>query len=136
MRTIAYVPAGTAVPAAGTYTLPILGLRNPTSIIIQAQFVFGSGTLTTSKYFLQTTPDSGVTWRDLACLAFTTASGVKTSVVNAGIVAAAAMVASDGALTDDTIANGYLCSSFRVKNIIANAYTASTYGIYIAYQPD
>ena len=91
----------------------------------QATFAYGSGG-TTCKAFIQTSVDNGATWRDIACLAFTTASAKKTSAVSAFIALAAAVAVSDGALADDTIVNGLIGDLFRAKVVTTGTYAGGT----------
>lgn len=93
-------------------------------LVVQANFVYGTGG-TTAKFWVQTTID-GVIWRDIASFAFTTASATKTSAVNIYTALAAVAGASDGALADDTITNGYLGDAIRVKYTTTGTYATST----------
>lgn len=90
-----------------------------------ANFTYGSGG-TTAKFWLQTSLDRGVTWRDVACFAFTTASAKKTSALSSAIALAAAVAVSDGALADDSILNGLLGDRWRVKYTTTGTYAGGT----------
>jgi hypothetical protein len=114
-----------------TITTAVSGLVGPTIIIpgakyllIMADFVYGSGG-TNAKFWLQTTVD-GTTWRDIASFAFLVASARKISALHVWTASAAALAASDGALADDTIANGVLGGSFRVKYTTTGTYAGGT----------
>ena len=94
-------------------------------LLVEAALVYGAGG-TTVKVWIQTRVAGG-TWRDIMCLAFTTAAATKWSAVVSSTALAAAITASDGALADDTILNGFLGSEFRVKYTTTGTYTGTTH---------
>ena len=55
---------------------PIVDLEGMTAVTIQARLAYGSGG-TTAKVYVATSLDNGLTWVDVACLAFGPAGGVK-----------------------------------------------------------
>lgn len=61
------------------------------------------------------------------CHAFTTSTAKKVSSVKQGIALAAAIVTTDGSITDDTIKDGMFGDRVRVKLISASTvYTGAT----------
>lgn len=118
-----------AVPAAGTFTVDIFtNIKDKEYATIQAVLTYGSGG-TTIKVYLQTSfdvdPSGPVTWRDVAALAFATASANKASAVNMFLAATAATAATDGTLTDDTVVNGFMGARWRIKVVVAGTYVSS-----------
>lgn len=129
-RTALLLPPSTtplAITAAVTNVVSDeLGLpSNVASVEVQANFVYGSGG-TTAKVWLQTSLDGGVTWIDVASLAFTTASGRRGQVVNAYIAAAANITFTDGTLADNTKVDGLLGDRIRVKLTTTGTYAGGT----------
>jgi hypothetical protein len=97
-----------------------------TALVVQSIFDYGSGG-TSCKVYLQTSLDGGATWFDVAQHAFATADATKVSALNANIAPAAqAFTPGDGALADNTVANGALGDRLRVKIVSAGTYAATT----------
>ena len=118
------LPATTITTAVANQvgpTFPTAGLRD---LLVEAALTYGSGG-TTVKVWVQTRVKGG-TWRDVMSLAFTTASAKKWSKVSIGIALAAARTASDAALADDTILDGFLGDEVRVKYTTTGTYADST----------
>lgn len=67
---------GVAAPMAAVAQTPIKNLDGITAVTIEAAFGYGTGGATCSAV-VQTSPDGGTTWRDIARFDFTTASAVK-----------------------------------------------------------
>ena len=111
----------TAVADTTTVAFPTAGL---TDLLVEAKFTYGSGG-TTAKFWIQTR-SSGGTWRDVMSLAFTTASATKWSKVSIATALAAARTASDAALADDTILDGFLGDEVRVKYTSTGTYAGGT----------
>lgn len=115
-----------AVPAAGTYTFDILNstVRVDNYVAIQSNLTYGAGG-TSIRVYLQTTQDDGSTWQDTVNQTFLLASARKTSAVNKYVAAAPSVAASDGALADDSVSNGFVGRKWRVKIVVVGAYTTS-----------
>lgn len=92
---------------------------------IQIKLAYGSGG-TTVKVYVQTSLDQGATWVDVACCAFTTASGTKVINLSGLTAKTTAATPSDGAMTDDTALDGVLGDRFRVKITSTGTYATST----------
>lgn len=114
------------IPAAGTFTTPpnpVLG--HVTYCLLQAKFLYGAGG-TTVKAYVQTSCDGGLTWIDIACFAFALAAATKISKVASTTALTAGTTPVDGALTDNTILDGVLGDSLRVKYIVTGTYTGAS----------
>lgn len=111
----------TAVTGSTGVVAPVDGLRD---LFLEAIFTYGSGG-TTAKFWIQTRTKGG-TWRDVANFAFTTASATKWSKLSIVIALAAARTASDAALADDTILDGFLGDEIRVKYTTTGTYAGGT----------
>ena len=112
---------------AGTYLsdVTVLNIDEEVNLVsVQANFTWGSGG-TTCKAFVQTTLDGGLSWFDIMCFTFTTASAKKISAVKMWTALAAAYTPLDGTLTDDTIKDGVIGDRLRVKMILAGTYVTS-----------
>jgi hypothetical protein len=97
-----------------------------TYLALVAKFDWGSGG-TSAKCYVQTSLDNGATWMDVASFAFTTADGVKRSILTTGVAPAAQAAApTDGTLADDTVVNGVIGSRLRVKVTTTGTYAGST----------
>lgn len=135
MRVIQYIPVATPIPAAATYTHPTFGLRNPIQLgmsVVTTSAAAGTST----KFYLQTSVDFGVTFFDIMSIAFTTGTVTKVGVCNFGITPGTnPITTADGSLSDGTYNQGILGTVFRVKNIVVGSYTG-TYSVSIFYQPD
>lgn len=99
-------------------------IRGAKYILLETQFLYGAGG-TTTKVWLQTRTKNG-TWRDIANHAFTTSAATKWSGVVQTTALAAAIAASDAALADDTILNGFLGDEIRIKYTTTGTYTGAT----------
>ena len=112
--------------AAATYVGPETVVpRDVRSLSVQAKFVRAAGG-TSCKVYLQTSFDGGVTWVDIACLAFLTTTATKISAVRPYIAMAAAYVPTDATLTDDTIKDGLLGDRLRVKYVVVGTYSGAS----------
>lgn len=114
---------GAAVSA--TATTPVTVAPGAKYVIVQARFLYGASGTSTKAYF-QTSLDGGTTWLDVMSFAFTTSAATKISSVSSDIALTAATAPSDGAMTDNTIANGLLGNMFRVKYVTTGTYTGAT----------
>ncbi|RWC29258.1 MAG: hypothetical protein EOS27_16530 [Mesorhizobium sp.] len=92
---------------------------------LQCEFAYGSGG-TTCKVYAQVSLDQGLSWIDVACFAFTTASAVKAVNLSAGTPVAAAITPTDGALPDNTVVDGILGAVMRAKITTTGTYANTT----------
>lgn len=102
-------------------TVPVNGLRD---LLVEAAFVYGSGG-TTAKAWVQTRVKGG-TWRDVMNFAFLIASLTKFQKVSIVTALAANIAASDAALADNTILDGFLGDELRIKYTTTGTYAGST----------
>ena len=111
----------TAVTGVTTVAFPVAGLRD---LLVEAIFTYGSSG-TNAKFWVQTRTAGG-TWRDIMNFAFTTATATKWSKVSIATALAAARTASDAALTDDTILDGFIGAEIRLKYTSTGTYAGGT----------
>ena len=113
------------ITAAGTQTRDwTTDLEGTLSLSFQARFAYGSGG-TTTRVYLQTSFDQGTTAVDIACILFETAGEVK--LINlSGLTPKSQTVPTDGAMSDDTLLDGFLGDRFRVKIISTGTYAGQT----------
>ena len=95
------------------------------ALAVQVNFTYGSGG-TSAKLYVQTSLDKGLTWIDIACVALTTASARRASVVHLMTALAPAITPADGALADNTILNGILGDRVRTKLTTVGTYAGNT----------
>ncbi len=116
----------TTLAAAGTYTGEVSLLPSGAkTLAIQTVFVRAAGG-TTTKVYVQTSLDGGVTWVDIMQQAFATTTATKASAVKTDIAVAAGVTPSDGSMSDNTILDGVLGDRIRVKFIVAGTYTGAS----------
>jgi len=127
-RELVLFPSAAITAAATVTSIPFTMLPGVKHLVVQGNLVYGSGG-TTVKAFIQTTLDGGVTWIDIACLAFATANAVKVSKLSISTALAAAITPTDGTLTDNTILDGLLGDQFRVKVISTGTYVDTTLAV-------
>lgn len=122
-----YSLADTAITTAltGSAQTAIENLEGMLAASIQAKFAYGSGG-TTTKVYVQTTLDDGITWVDVASFAFTTASATKIVNLSGLTPKTTAVTPSDGALADDTCVDGVLGDALRVKLTTTGTYVNTT----------
>jgi hypothetical protein len=108
------VTAGVKVPRGGRVE----------SLSLQAVFTYGSGGTNATAY-VQTSFDGGVTWVDIACFQFTTATATRLYHLTAAAVSAIA-TPTDGSLAANTAVNGLLGDRFRVKLTTTGTYAGGT----------
>lgn len=118
-------PLTIGAAVAATATTPVTILSGMTYLVAQAKFLYGAGG-TTTKAFIQTSLDGGVTWIDIMCFAFTTSAATKVSAVVATTALTAGITPTDGSLTDNTIVSGLLGDRVRVKYVTTGTYTGAT----------
>ena len=116
----------TTIAGNGTTTGDSVRIGNAKSLTVESVFLYGAGG-GTCKVYVQTTLD-GTVWIDVAQHAFTTAAATKVSAVTCYIAPAAqALTPGDAALTDNTIIQGVLGDSVRVKVVSAGTvYSGAT----------
>jgi hypothetical protein len=127
------IPFGTktitaAVTGVTTFTygaVGLTGLGGARYVGFQGILTYGSGG-TTVKAWLQTSFDNGVTWVDIANMAFTTATLTKVGAVSTSIAAAAPATPTDGSLADNTINNGLIGDRLRIKYTTTGTYAGGT----------
>jgi len=95
------------------------------SLGVQLRFTYGSGG-TAARVYIQTSFDQAVTWVDIACVLFTTASAHKLLNLSALTPKTSAVTPTDGAMTDDTALDGFLGDRVRVKLISTGTYAGTT----------
>lgn len=110
-----------AVAGQTGVSFPTEGLRD---LLVEAIFLYGSDG-TTVKAWVQTRVKGG-TWRDIMNFAFTTSAATKWSKTSISIALAAARTASDAALSDDTILDGFLGDEVRIKYTTTGTYAGAT----------
>jgi hypothetical protein len=124
-KNVALLPATVITTAVTGTTGSVFSLdKDAKYLFLEANFVYGSGG-TTAKFWVQTRTSGGV-WRDIANFAFTTGSATKWSTINREIAVTAARTASDAALADDTILDGFLADEIRIKYTTTGTYGGST----------
>lgn len=120
----------TAAESIGVETLAngrlyLDGLGGANYIGFKATFTYVASSATSAKAYVQTSFDGGTTWFDIACFAFTTATLDKVAAVTTQVAATHATPA-DGALADNTVANGLIGGRLRVKFVSVGTYGAGT----------
>lgn len=98
----------------GIAQTPIQHLEGIVAATIEAKLSYGSGG-TSLKAWVQVTLDDGLTWIDVACFAFATASAVRVINLSGLTPVTTAITPSDGSMSDDTVQDGILGSAMRVK---------------------
>ena len=110
---------------------PIQELDGILGVTVLAKFSYGSGG-TSAKAYVQVSPDDGITWIDIACFAFTTASAVKVVNFSGLTPVLAPVLPNDGALADNTFIDGILGSAMRVKLVTTGTYVGSVLSVKIS----
>lgn len=113
-----------AAAVTGVTTTPVPVPFNARGLLVEAEFLYGSGG-TTVKAWVQTRVKGG-TWRDIANFAFTTSAATKWIGIRQDIALAANIAASDAALADNTILDGFLGDELRVKYTTTGTYGGAT----------
>jgi hypothetical protein len=104
---------------------PIVDLDRARGVALRADFSYGSGGISLTAW-IQSTPDGGATWFDVACFAFATAN--KSRVVNLSALTPVTMLATpgDAVLANDTAIDGLLGDQLRVKYTSTGTYAGGT----------
>jgi hypothetical protein len=105
----------------------VLGLVGMRYLIAEAKFVYGSDG-TTATAWVQTSIDGGVTWIDILCFQFTTASASKLFAVTAtpATPLGVSVTPGDAALAANSIVDGVLGDRLRVKYTTTGTYGGTT----------
>lgn len=125
-----YVPVTTGTAITDAVSITTLGdvissgAGGAKYVSATAKLVVGGGG-TTTKVFVQTSLDGGVTFFDIMCFAFTTGTLSKVGAVSSDIVATVTTPAA-GTLSDNTVLNGVIGSQFRVQYVTTGTYTGTT----------
>ena len=90
---------------------------------ISANFNYGSSG-TSLKVMIETTPDQGTTWVEVARLAFTTASAQK--VINLSGLTPKTTPYTPVALSDDACLDGFFGDRWRARILTVGTYAANT----------
>jgi hypothetical protein len=124
---IAAATAGEVITSAsdanGASQAYLSGLGDIAAACLQVNFNYGSGG-TSVKITIETTLDQGVTWIEVARLAFTTTSAEK--LVNLSALTPKVAAYSAVALSDDTAVDGILGDRWRAKKIVLGTYAGNT----------
>lgn len=115
----------------GVAQTPIQNLEGIVAATIEAKFSYGSGG-TSLKAYVQVTLDRGLTWIDVACFAFTTASATKVVNLSGLTPKTTAIAPTDGALADDTCVDGILGSAMRVKLSSVGTYANTVFSLKVS----
>jgi hypothetical protein len=106
------------------------GFEGIQAATIRCQFAYGSGG-TTAKFWVQVSIDGGASFQDVACFAFTTASGTKEFNISGLTPVTTAYTPSDGAMADDTCKDGILGPIWRVKATTTGTYANTNVAIWL-----
>jgi len=88
---------------------------------LQCEFAYGSGG-TSCKVYAQVSLDNGLSWVDVACFAFTTASAVKVVNLSAQTPVTTAVTPAQASLTDNTVVDGILGAVMRAVVVSTGTY--------------
>jgi hypothetical protein len=120
-----WTPKIITAAAAGVTTEVVERLEGIRRITPRVNFVYGSGG-TSFKVYLQTSLDQGVTWRDIMCVALTTASAIREANLTDATAVTTLATPTDGTLTDNTAISGILGDRFRWKYTSTGTYGGNT----------
>lgn len=88
---------------------------------LQCEFAYGSGG-TSCKVYAQVSLDKGLSWIDVACFAFTTASAVKVVNLSALTPIGTAVTPTQAAIADNTVVDGILGAVMRAVLVSTGTY--------------
>ena len=132
------MPALLSVPITAPVTAligPVLEVRGdvrmPEAVLIQGNFVYGSGGLTVDAW-VQTSADGGNTWCDVGQFHFTTLSARSMYNLSALTPGTTAFTPTDGTMAANTSKDGIIGSQWRVKYSSTGTYVGSTLNVHVA----
>jgi hypothetical protein len=114
-----------ATASGQTVGTGVSGFGNPQALTIQARFTYVASAATSVTAWVQTTID-GTNWIDIASFGFTTASSAVVVNVSGTSSITTPTAITDGSLASNTIQQGILGSSYRVKYTSVGTYGAGT----------
>lgn len=115
---------GITTAVTGSIQTAVTGFGKPTAISLQGRFSYGSGGTSVDVY-VQTSID-GTNWADIANFRWTT-SGSAVLVNVSGLTAVTTPTAiTDGAITANTIQQGFLGDRYRCKITSVGTYAGGT----------
>lgn len=120
-----YTAAATITTAGTQTTTAFEDLEGMLALTAEIRMLYGAGG-TTCKAYLQTSLDSGTTWHDIACAAFTTSTATKLFNLSGLTAKTTPATPTDGAMTDDTALDGVLGTQLRLKVVSVGVYSGST----------
>lgn len=123
----------TAAQALAAAPSPLQLVDAPTSLIVQATFIYGSGGASVNA-FLQTSVDGGVTWIDIAQFSFTTASARFVYNLNSQTPVTTEYTPTDGTLGANTSKDGILGPLYQAKFASTGTYVGTTLRIDVSAQ--
>jgi hypothetical protein len=123
MAIIATIPITTAITAQASAPVG-LGTGTAGSLLIQTDFVYGSGG-TTFSVWVQTSLD-GSTWIDVCNMSGTTASKSRVQVVSTRTPITTPYAPLDGTLGADSVHDGVIGVLFRCKTTTTGTYAGGT----------
>lgn len=103
----------------------VQGFGSPTSATIQTTFTYGSGG-TNATVYIQSSIDNGATYFDVAAIRFTTSGGSNVVTVDGKKSVTTPATLTDGALTVNTVQEGFIGSYFRTKLTTTGTYAGGT----------
>jgi hypothetical protein len=115
------ITTAVSATAGDTFEVPA-GFK---TLSLEGVFTYGSSG-TSAKVYVQTTFDGGVTWVDIACFAFTTASASKAANLSCLTPVTTVYTPTDGSLEDNTVKDGLLGTKIRTKYVTTGTYADST----------
>ncbi len=115
----------TTAQSTTTTTADALDLPFHRSLLIQANFTYGSGGTSVDAY-VQTSADGGLTWYDVAQFHFLTTSATKLYNLSNRTAVTAIATPTDGALASNTSVDGILGDRLRVKWSSTGTYAGGT----------
>ncbi|CAN7693437.1 hypothetical protein LJR030_003672 [Rhizobium sp. LjRoot30] len=104
---------------AQTANIKLAGILAAT---LQCEFTYGSGGAS-CKVYAQVSLDNGLTWIDVACFAFTTASAVKVINLSARTPVTVPITPTQASLPDNTFVDGILGATMRAVVVSAGNYS-------------
>lgn len=123
-KTICSLSITTAVTAS--VQTVATGFGKPLALDLQAKFTYVASAATSVTAYVQTTLDNGLSWMDVYCFQFTTASDTKVGNLSGLTPKTTPVSITDGTLTANTGLDGFLSDQYRVKVTSVGTYGAGT----------